>query len=202
MPFAKCVVDPSHVEAMRSAFHKVCGVLQLDCSSGDSTTDIVVMKVVEHAKRTRSRPALQRSSAGHRNAGVNRRDCQGVSRFRNEPKLPTFRAFEQAHLSRLGDQRNRCHQAHRLSALFASRRLLRGNMYWRHIIHQRVPEARPCPTGIRNAEGTTPGANSIERRNNSVTPIWFHPKKKPHRSAQSREPVRSDARHRLPGTAE
>jgi hypothetical protein len=50
MPFTKYVVDPAHIEAMRSAFHKVCAVLQLDGKSGDDVTDIIVKKIIERAK--------------------------------------------------------------------------------------------------------------------------------------------------------
>jgi hypothetical protein len=50
MPFVKHNVDPAHVEAMRSAFRKVCGVLQLRCDANDPATDLIVMKIVEHAK--------------------------------------------------------------------------------------------------------------------------------------------------------
>jgi hypothetical protein len=50
MPFAKYVIHPAHIEAMRSAFHKVCGVLQLDCTPGDARTDIIVKKIIECVK--------------------------------------------------------------------------------------------------------------------------------------------------------
>jgi hypothetical protein len=50
MPFAKYVIDPAHIEAMRSAFYKVCAVLQLDGKSGDAMTDLIVTKIVERAK--------------------------------------------------------------------------------------------------------------------------------------------------------
>jgi hypothetical protein len=50
MPFVKHNVDPAHIEAMRSAFRKVCGVLQLRCEANDPATDLIVMKIVEHAK--------------------------------------------------------------------------------------------------------------------------------------------------------
>jgi hypothetical protein len=50
MPFGKYDSDPAHIEAMRSAFRKVCGVLQLDCKHGEPATDLIVMKIVEHAK--------------------------------------------------------------------------------------------------------------------------------------------------------
>ena len=35
MPFSKYTVDPHRLEAMCDAFPRVCGVLQLDCCSGD-----------------------------------------------------------------------------------------------------------------------------------------------------------------------
>jgi len=50
MPFAKYVVDPAHIEAMRSAFHKACDVLQLRYDVDDPVTALIVMKIVEHAK--------------------------------------------------------------------------------------------------------------------------------------------------------
>jgi hypothetical protein len=50
MPFAKYVMDPAHIEAMRSAFHKICEVLQLDCTPGDTTADIIVNKIIERVK--------------------------------------------------------------------------------------------------------------------------------------------------------
>jgi hypothetical protein len=50
MPFSKYVVDPAHIDAMRSAFHKVCDVLQVDCKPGGPMTDIIVKKIIEHAK--------------------------------------------------------------------------------------------------------------------------------------------------------
>jgi hypothetical protein len=50
MPFSKCVVDPAHIETMRSAFRKVCDALQLNCDPSDPMTEIIVMKIVEIAK--------------------------------------------------------------------------------------------------------------------------------------------------------
>jgi hypothetical protein len=50
MPFVKHNVDPAHIEAMRSAFRKVCDVLQLRCDANDPATDLIVMKIIEHAK--------------------------------------------------------------------------------------------------------------------------------------------------------
>jgi hypothetical protein len=50
MPFSKYTIDPEHVEAMRAAFQRVCGILQLNCDADDPMTGIVVMKIVELAK--------------------------------------------------------------------------------------------------------------------------------------------------------
>jgi hypothetical protein len=58
MPFANYVVDPAHVEAMRSAFHKACRVLQLRDDADDPVIDLIVMKIVEHAKAGELDPDL------------------------------------------------------------------------------------------------------------------------------------------------
>jgi hypothetical protein len=50
--------DPAHIEAMRSAFQKVCEALQLNCGVDDRTTDLVVMKIVEIAKDGECDPDL------------------------------------------------------------------------------------------------------------------------------------------------
>jgi hypothetical protein len=50
MPFSNYVVDPAHIEAMRSAFRKVCDVLQLDSKQGEPLSDLIVKKIVERAK--------------------------------------------------------------------------------------------------------------------------------------------------------
>jgi AcrB/AcrD/AcrF family len=50
MPFSKYVVDPAHIETMRSAFRNVCDALQLNCDASDPMTEIIVMKIVEPAK--------------------------------------------------------------------------------------------------------------------------------------------------------
>jgi hypothetical protein len=50
MPFRKYDSDPTHVEAMRLAFRKVCDVMQLRCDVNDPATDLIVMRIVEHAK--------------------------------------------------------------------------------------------------------------------------------------------------------
>jgi hypothetical protein len=46
MPFSKYNIDPEHIEAMRAAFHRVCGILQLNCDADDPMTEIVAMKIV------------------------------------------------------------------------------------------------------------------------------------------------------------
>jgi hypothetical protein len=50
MPFSKYVVDPAHIEAMRSAFRKVCDSLRLSCDANDPVTEMIVMKIVELTK--------------------------------------------------------------------------------------------------------------------------------------------------------
>jgi hypothetical protein len=50
MPFSKFDVDPERIEAMRSAFQRVCQVLQLDCGREDPMTETIVMKIMELAK--------------------------------------------------------------------------------------------------------------------------------------------------------
>jgi hypothetical protein len=50
MPFSKHIVDPAHIEIMRTAFQKVCAALQLDCKPGEPLTDVIVAKIIEHAK--------------------------------------------------------------------------------------------------------------------------------------------------------
>jgi hypothetical protein len=50
MPFSKYVVDPAHMETMRSAFRKVCDALQLSCDANDPMTEMIVMKIVELAR--------------------------------------------------------------------------------------------------------------------------------------------------------
>jgi hypothetical protein len=50
MPFAKYHVDPAHIEAMRSAFRKICDTLRLNCSAENPATDSIVLKIVEIAK--------------------------------------------------------------------------------------------------------------------------------------------------------
>jgi hypothetical protein len=56
--FAKYLVDPAHIEAMRSAFHKVCRVLQLRYDADDPVTDLIVTKIIEHAKAGELDPDL------------------------------------------------------------------------------------------------------------------------------------------------
>ena len=50
MPFSEHYdVEHEHVEAMRSAFHRVCDALLLNCDAGDPMTEIIVNKIVAHA---------------------------------------------------------------------------------------------------------------------------------------------------------
>jgi len=46
MPFSKHPIDPAHIEAMRSAFHKVCDALELKGEVDDPMTEIIVNKIV------------------------------------------------------------------------------------------------------------------------------------------------------------
>jgi hypothetical protein len=50
MPFSKHQIDPSHIEAMRSAFQKACDALLLKCDVDDPMTEIIVNKIVALAK--------------------------------------------------------------------------------------------------------------------------------------------------------
>jgi hypothetical protein len=50
MAFSQHQVDPAHIEAMRSAFHKVCDALVLKGDAGDSMAEIIVNKIVALAK--------------------------------------------------------------------------------------------------------------------------------------------------------
>jgi hypothetical protein len=50
MPFSKYDVDPAHIEALRSAFQKVCDALQLKCGRDDPMTDLIVKKIIKVAK--------------------------------------------------------------------------------------------------------------------------------------------------------
>jgi hypothetical protein len=50
MPFSKHHIDPAHIEAMRSAFHKVCDALLLKGDVDDPMTEIIANKVVAFAK--------------------------------------------------------------------------------------------------------------------------------------------------------
>jgi hypothetical protein len=50
MPFANHYVEPERIEAMRSAFHKVCDALLLKCDVDDPMTEIIVTKIVDLAK--------------------------------------------------------------------------------------------------------------------------------------------------------
>jgi hypothetical protein len=60
MPFGKRLKDlawrPEHIEAMRSAFEKVCEVRKLKCGPGDPRTDFIVIKIIELAKAGEADP--------------------------------------------------------------------------------------------------------------------------------------------------
>jgi hypothetical protein len=46
MPFSKHHIEPERVEAMRSAFHKVCDALLLKGDVEDPMTEIIVDKII------------------------------------------------------------------------------------------------------------------------------------------------------------
>ena len=50
MPFRKHQIDPPHIEAMRSAFRKVCDALLLRCDRDDPMTEIIASKIVALGK--------------------------------------------------------------------------------------------------------------------------------------------------------
>jgi hypothetical protein len=50
MPFSKHHIDPAHIEAMRSAFRKVCDALLLKCDRDDPMTEVIADKIVALAK--------------------------------------------------------------------------------------------------------------------------------------------------------
>jgi hypothetical protein len=50
MPFSKHHIDPAHIEAMRSAFYKVCDALMLRCDRDDPMTEVIAEKIVALAK--------------------------------------------------------------------------------------------------------------------------------------------------------
>jgi hypothetical protein len=43
-------VEPAHIEAMRTAFHRVCEVLLIKCDKEDPMTEIIVRKIIRAAK--------------------------------------------------------------------------------------------------------------------------------------------------------
>jgi hypothetical protein len=47
MPFSNYTIDPQQVEALRSAFQKVCLALGLNCKAGDAMTEIIVGKIMD-----------------------------------------------------------------------------------------------------------------------------------------------------------
>jgi hypothetical protein len=50
MPFSNQTIDPQYIEALRSAFYKVCLALGLNCKAGDPMTEIIVSKIMDIAK--------------------------------------------------------------------------------------------------------------------------------------------------------
>ena len=46
MPFSNYQIDPARIEAMRSAFRKVCDALLLKCDKDDPMTEIIISKIV------------------------------------------------------------------------------------------------------------------------------------------------------------
>jgi hypothetical protein len=56
MPFSKHVVDPAQIEAMRSAFQKVCNALDLKCDPDDRLTEIIAIKSSNSQRLVRSIP--------------------------------------------------------------------------------------------------------------------------------------------------
>jgi hypothetical protein len=56
MPFSKHVIGPERIEAMRLAFQKVCEALELECKPGEPMTELVVTKIIEHAKAGETDP--------------------------------------------------------------------------------------------------------------------------------------------------
>jgi hypothetical protein len=49
MPFTNYTIDPEQIEALRSAFKKVCLELGLNCEAGDPMTEIIVETIVDIA---------------------------------------------------------------------------------------------------------------------------------------------------------
>ena len=43
-------VEPAHIEAMRSAFHRVCEVLLIKCDRKDPMAEVIVRKIIRAAK--------------------------------------------------------------------------------------------------------------------------------------------------------
>ena len=50
MLFSQYHAEPAHIEAMRSAFQRVCEVLVLKCDKEDPMTEVIVSKIVAAAK--------------------------------------------------------------------------------------------------------------------------------------------------------
>jgi hypothetical protein len=49
MLFSQYYVEPAHIEAMRSAFHRVCEVLLIN-DKEDPMTEVIVRKIIRAAK--------------------------------------------------------------------------------------------------------------------------------------------------------
>jgi hypothetical protein len=50
MPFSKHQIDTAHIEAMHSAFRKVCDALLLRSDRDDPMTEVIASKIVALAK--------------------------------------------------------------------------------------------------------------------------------------------------------
>jgi hypothetical protein len=99
MPFSKYDVDPAQIEAMRAAFHKACEALELNCGPEDHITELVVMKIVEHAKAGELDPdricsrVLSEFAKAHKTSEIDRR-----AREPREDRLPRSAANSQMDL--------------------------------------------------------------------------------------------------------
>ncbi len=48
-PFSQYQVDPAHIEAMHSAFHRVCEALLLKCDKEAPMTEVIAGKILSPA---------------------------------------------------------------------------------------------------------------------------------------------------------
>lgn len=46
MPFTNYTIDPTQLEAMKTAFRKVCGMLQIEGGVENPITEVIIMKIV------------------------------------------------------------------------------------------------------------------------------------------------------------